>query len=615
MKKVAAWFSGKCVGTKLSLLVAVSFLVSFGVNAVITKRAVEQEGVDNLLAKARAITSEAENARTYVSELRSKYGAFEEARLLKEMREKVAGARTPAEIVERARTSSYYWTIPIVAGWTVGQTNAEKAGYTFRVPKIQPRNPKNEPDEVERKMLTALEASRQSEIWVIDERSNSLRFMRPVVLTRDCMGCHGTEADYPAGKGYDPLGLKMEGWREGEVHGGFEVVADLAPMQASVFQALTWAVGIGTVVVAVALLAIVWVIRGMVGRPLGQLVRFLDDLAGDEGDLTKRLEVRSRDELGRLAIAFNTFMDKLHDIIAQARTASSHVATATAELSAASEQLASGAQEQASSLEETAASLEEITGTVKQNADNARQANQLAVGSRGTAEKGGQVVTEAVAAMGEIRRSSKRIADIIGTIDEIAFQTNLLALNAAVEAARAGEQGRGFAVVASEVRNLAQRSAVAAKEIKGLIQDSVAKVEAGAELVNRSGETLKEIEGAVKRVTDIIAEIAAASQEQTAGIDQVNRAVTQMDQVTQANAAQTEELSSTAQALAEQARELQGLVGRFKLADGAPVSSPHVLAAPAGPTPGRAMAAHGHRPADLEDLAFESAVADRRPRG
>jgi methyl-accepting chemotaxis protein len=202
---------------------------------------------------------------------------------------------------------------------------------------------------------------------------------------------------------------------------------------------------------------------------------------------------------------------------------------------------------------------------VRQNADNARQANQLAVSSRDTAEQGGQVVTAAVSAMGEINQSSKQIADIITTIDEIAFQTNLLALNAAVEAARAGEQGRGFAVVAAEVRNLAQRSATAAKEIKALIQDSVQKVEGGSALVNQSGQTLSEIVAAVKRVTDIIAEITAASQEQSQGIDQVNKAVTQMDQVVQGAAAQAEELSSTAQALAMRAGELQALVGRFKL--------------------------------------------------
>jgi ABC-type transporter Mla subunit MlaD len=227
--------------------------------------------------------------------------------------------------------------------------------------------------------------------------------------------------------------------------------------------------------------------------------------------------------------------------------------------------------------------IEEITGTVKQNAGNARQANQLAMGSRDTAERGGQVVTTAVAAMGEINQASKKIADIITTIDAIAFQTNLLALNAAVEAARAGEQGRGFAVVASEVRNLARRSASAAKEIKDLIQDSVGKIEAGSALVNQSGQTLGEIVESVKRVTDIIAEIAAASQEQSAGIDQVNRAVTQMDRVTQSNSAQAEQLTSTAQSLAAQAEELQALVARFKVEEGSAARRSDAAATPVAP--------------------------------
>jgi methyl-accepting chemotaxis protein len=310
----------------------------------------------------------------------------------------------------------------------------------------------------------------------------------------------------------------------------------------------------------------------------------LQDLAQGEGDLTKRLTADTKDEVGELAHWFNSFMDKLHDIISQAKMAANHVASASQQLSGASEELSAGTQEQASSLEETAASLEEITGTVKQNADNARQANQLAVGSRDTAEKGGQVVTDAVAAMGEINKSSKKIADIITTIDEIAFQTNLLALNAAVEAARAGEQGRGFAVVAAEVRSLAQRSATAAKEIKTLIQDSVQKVQDGSELVNKSGQTLQEIVSSVKKVTDIVGEIAAASQEQSGGIDQVNKAVGQMDQVVQSNAAQTEELSSTSQAMAAQAEQLQALVGKFKLASGSGVA-PTAYTAQAVATP------------------------------
>jgi methyl-accepting chemotaxis protein len=256
---------------------------------------------------------------------------------------------------------------------------------------------------------------------------------------------------------------------------------------------------------------------------------------------------------------------------------STDAVTASHRLSEAAGQHASAAEEQASALEETAASLEELAGTVKQTADNARQANQLAVSSREAAERGGQVVSSAVASMQGITQASRKIVEIITVIDEIAFQTNLLALNAAVEAARAGEQGRGFAVVAAEVRNLAQRSASAAKEIKALIQDTVQKVEGGSELVTRSGQTLSEIVTSVKRVADLIAEIAAATGEQASGIDQVNRAVAQMDQVTQASTAQTERLSATAESLAGQARRLQELVGRFRLGE---ESRGPILAAP-----------------------------------
>ena len=331
---------------------------------------------------------------------------------------------------------------------------------------------------------------------------------------------------------------------------------------------IAWRVGMLVVIVALLTIGVGalvhWIARG-VTRPIARVVTVLKDLAEGEADLTARIEVASTDEIGELARWFNQFVAKLHDVVAEVKAAAAHVTTASQELSAASNQLSSGAQQHASSLEETAASLEQMTSTVKQNADNAQQANQIALGSRTTAEQGGRVVKEAVTSMKDINASSERIADIITTIDEIAFQTNLLALNAAVEAARAGEQGRGFAVVASEVRSLAQRSATAAKEIKGLIQDSTGKVAAGTGLVTESGQTLEEIVASVKRVTDIVAEIAAASEEQSIGIDQVNKAVNHMDQVTQSNAAQTEELSATAQSLAAQSEELLALVGRFKI--------------------------------------------------
>lgn len=304
-------------------------------------------------------------------------------------------------------------------------------------------------------------------------------------------------------------------------------------------------------------------IAQLISKPLASAVEVLGRVA--DRDLTARLDVDTEDEVGRMAKALNRATDAMRTILRDVRESADHMALSAQQLAAASEQLASGAQEQASSLEETSATMEEITSTIKQNADNAKQANQVANGSRDTAQKGGQVVSEAVSAMGMINESSKNIAEIITTIDEIAFQTNLLALNAAVEAARAGEQGRGFAVVATEVRNLAQRSATSAKEIKRLIQDSVSKVENGSTLVNKSGETLREIVESVKRVTDIVAEIAAASQEQSTGVEQVNKAVSQMDQVTQSNSSQTEELSATAQSLASSSQQLQAMVARFRL--------------------------------------------------
>jgi methyl-accepting chemotaxis protein len=297
--------------------------------------------------------------------------------------------------------------------------------------------------------------------------------------------------------------------------------------------------------------------------PLGQAVQALEHVAG--GDLTATMDVNTSDEVGRMAKALNEALERLRSTLEQVHEGAVNANSASQELASASQTIASGAQEQAASLEETAASLEEITATVRQSADNARQASQLASSSRDSAEQGQQVVSNAVTAMAEINAASAKIADIISTIDEIAFQTNLLAVNAAVEAARAGEEGRGFAVVAAEVRSLAQRSAEAAKEIKGLIQDSLRKVERGTELVNKSGETLQGIVSSVKRVTDIVGEIAAAAGEQSTGIEQVNTAMTQMDQVTQGNSAQTEELSSTAESLSEQASRLMELVQVFTL--------------------------------------------------
>jgi len=296
---------------------------------------------------------------------------------------------------------------------------------------------------------------------------------------------------------------------------------------------------------------------------VGEAQQVLSALA--EGDLTQQMAGTYQGELEKLKGSINTALANLTRTLSTVRTAAESVSTGAEQITKGNEDLSQRTSEQASSLEETSSAMEEMTSTVKQNADNAKQANQLAIAARDIAEKGGSVTTKAVEAMDEINKSSKKIADIITVIDEIAFQTNLLALNAAVEAARAGEHGRGFAVVAAEVRNLAQRSATAAKEIKGLINESVQRVTDGSELVDQSGKTLAEIVGSVKRVTDIIAEITAASQEQASGIDQVNKAIMQMDETTQQNAALVEEATSASQSMKEQAKELMTQVASFKM--------------------------------------------------
>ncbi|MET0208667.1 MAG: methyl-accepting chemotaxis protein [Burkholderiaceae bacterium] len=317
-----------------------------------------------------------------------------------------------------------------------------------------------------------------------------------------------------------------------------------------------------------------WWLTRSITRPLVRAVEVSRAVAA--GDLSQRFEARGQSETAQLLDALKTMQASLGTVVATVRSNSESVATASAQIAQGNNDLSSRTEEQASALEQTAASMEELSATVKQNAENARQANQFANGASSVAEKGGAVVGEVVETMKAINDSSRRIADILGTIDGIAFQTNILALNAAVEAARAGEQGRGFAVVATEVRSLAQRSAEAAKEIKTLISASVERVERGSLLVDRAGATMTEIVASVRRVTDIMGEISAASSEQSGGVAQVGEAVAQMDRATQQNAALVEESAAAAESLKLQAQQLVETVAVFRLAgdtrDAAPLA-------------------------------------------
>jgi methyl-accepting chemotaxis protein-1 (serine sensor receptor) len=359
-------------------------------------------------------------------------------------------------------------------------------------------------------------------------------------------------------------------------------------------------------VIGLALAAVLgWLLVRAIVRPLEEAVRIAGAVA--QGDLTQRIEVRSNDETGRLMGALRDMNDSLVEIVTRVRAGTDTIATASAEIADGNLDLAARTEQQAGSLEETASSMEELTSTVRQNADNARQANGLAGSASQIAARGGAAVDQVVETMGAIHTSAGKIVEIIAVIDGIAFQTNILALNAAVEAARAGEQGRGFAVVAGEVRNLAQRSASAAKEIKRLIDDSVGKVQHGTALVDQAGATMKEIVASVDRVAGIMAEISAASQEQNAGIGQVNQAVNQMDQATQQNAALVEQASAAAQSLQQEAAMLAQTVGAFRIAGAGGVTVPAAarraqLASPAvRPAPAQPRAAGAKAPVTAGD--------------
>ncbi len=408
--------------------------------------------------------------------------------------------------------------VPVVTAWRAAMSKAEEGDYAFRTPKFSPRNPQNQPDELEARVLKRFESGELAEYYEYDPELNAIRYFRPVRLTKECLLCHGDPATsqelWANSEGLDPTGARMENWKEGEVHGAFEVIQNLDAAQAQI-RASLFKGGLVMLLLLVVASCVYYytTTRGVIG-PLRNIIAGLTEGA-----------------------------DQVND--------------AAGQVAASSQSTAEGASMQASSIEQTSSALEEMAAQTRSNAENAAKANELANATRRLAEQGDQTMDQLGHAMQAINDSAGEISKIIKIIEEIAFQTNLLALNAAVEAARAGEHGKGFAVVADEVRNLAQRSAEAARDTTRLISDSAERAKEGSTVANAATDILRKVIDNVSQVADLINDISSASNEQAQGIEQINTAVATMDKVTQQNAAGAEQAAAAAEELTGMATSMR----------------------------------------------------------
>jgi len=580
-------FMAKGLIGKIAACVVAALAVSVVANTFYFANSIRTDAYDAVKNRARAVLLEAEDSRAYVAALRSS-GAFDEAKLKQEFAAKIANA---PDKVAAARETSFYQTIPVMAALKIASSHAAEAGFKLRVPKEQARNKANEPDPTELELLNKIRVENLPDLFQVDSKAGVTRYLRPIKLTAECMVCHGVPADTVNKDGYDLLGTKAEGWKVGEQHGAFEILNDLAPIEASIQHKILVSFGITFIVSLLTVVFLIWFVRKIIIKPLRQ-VRDEMSLAAD-GDFSKDIEITGNDEIGELAGTVNMVVDKMRNILKDILNQSCNVATAVGTVYSGAEQMSTGAEEvalQASTVATAGEEMAATSGDIAHNCQIAADASRIAVEEGG---RGAVVVRDSIAVMSRIadkvRASAEtvealgargdQIGEIVGTIEDIADQTNLLALNAAIEAARAGEQGRGFAVVADEVRALAERTTRATREIGEMIKsiqqetrnavfamnEGVQEVEMGSVQAKQSELALERIIAEINNLSMQVSQIATAAEEQTATTSEISGNIIAITDVGHAVSVTAHDSAIEASRLNASAEALLVTLGKFKL--------------------------------------------------